>query len=54
MSRRTTVLACLVTSSLLATIVTATPAAAAASTVDYVAMGDSYSSGVGAPGQVGL
>jgi lysophospholipase L1-like esterase len=53
MSRRTTVLACLVTSSLLATIVTATPAAAASS-VDYVAMGDSYSSGVGAPGQTGL
>ena len=56
MSRRTTVLACLVTSSLLTTVVTATPAAAAidASTVDYVAMGDSYSSGVGAPGQIGL
>jgi lysophospholipase L1-like esterase len=53
MSRRTTVLACLVTSSLLTTIVTATPAAAASS-VDYVAMGDSYSSGVGAPGQTGL
>jgi lysophospholipase L1-like esterase len=53
MSRRTTVLACLVTSSLL-TLVVATPAAAAESAVDYVAMGDSYSSGVGAPGQAGL
>ena len=55
MSRRTTVLACLVTSSLL-TLAVATPAAAAveASTVDYVAMGDSFASGVGAPGQVGL
>jgi lysophospholipase L1-like esterase len=54
MSRRTTVLACFVTSSLL-TLVTATPAAAAGtSSVDYVAMGDSYSSGVGAPGQSGL
>ncbi len=54
MSRRTTtVLACLVTSSLL-TVLAATPAVAAASTVDYVAMGDSYSSGVGAPGQSGL
>jgi lysophospholipase L1-like esterase len=28
--------------------------AAAASSVDYVALGDSYSSGVGAPGQAGL
>jgi lysophospholipase L1-like esterase len=56
MSRRTTVLACLVTSSLLTSIVIASPAAAAAdaSTLDYVAMGDSYSSGVGAPGQTGL
>ncbi len=53
MSRRTTVLACLVTPSLL-TLIAATPAAAAESTVDYVAMGDSYSSGVGAPGQSGL
>jgi lysophospholipase L1-like esterase len=52
MSRRTTVLACLVTPSLL-TLMVASPAAAA-STVDYVAMGDSYSSGVGAPGQAGL
>ena len=53
MSRRTTVLACLVTPFLL-TLIAATPAAAAESTVDYVAMGDSYSSGVGAPGQSGL
>ncbi len=52
MSRRSTVLACLVTPSLL-TLMAASPAAAA-STVDYVAMGDSYSSGVGAPGQSGL
>jgi len=51
MSRRTTVLACLVTSSLL---VPATPAFAAADDIDYIAMGDSYSSGVGAPGQAGL
>jgi lysophospholipase L1-like esterase len=55
MSRRTTVLACLVISSLL-TLVVATPASAAVSrsTVDYVAMGDSFTAGVGAPGQVGL
>ncbi|MEU7904344.1 SGNH/GDSL hydrolase family protein [Actinoplanes sp. NPDC049118] len=55
MSRRTTVLACLVTSTLLS-IVVATPAAAAApiSEWDYVALGDSYSSGVGASGQTGL
>lgn len=55
MSRRTTALACLVISSLL-TLTIATPAAAAASasTVDYVAMGDSFTSGVGAPGQIGL
>jgi lysophospholipase L1-like esterase len=54
MSRRTTVLACLVTSTLLS-MVAATPAAAAAprSEWDYVALGDSYSSGVGAPGQSG-
>jgi lysophospholipase L1-like esterase len=51
MSRRTTVLACLVTSSLL---IPAAPAAAAADDIDYIAMGDSYSSGVGAPGQAGL
>ncbi|AGZ44739.1 SGNH/GDSL hydrolase family protein [Actinoplanes friuliensis] len=55
MSRRTTVLACLVTSTLL-TLVAATPAAAAAprSEWDYVALGDSYSSGVGTSGQTGL
>ncbi|BCJ55444.1 lipase 1 [Actinoplanes sp. NBRC 14428] len=54
MSRRTTVLACLV-SSILLTVATAAPAAAAtpASEWDYVALGDSYSSGVGAPGQSG-
>ncbi|MFI7548007.1 SGNH/GDSL hydrolase family protein [Actinoplanes sp. NPDC049599] len=54
MSRRTTtVLACLVTSTLLS-IITATPAAAAPADWDYVALGDSYSSGVGASGQTGL
>ena len=53
MSRRITVLACLVTTSLLT--LTATPAHAATSyaDTDYVALGDSYSSGVGAPGQSG-
>ena len=51
MSRR--IFACLVSSTLL-TLCAATPAAAAADDVDYVAMGDSYSSGVGAPGQTGL
>lgn len=50
---RTTALAFLVIPSLL-TVIVASPAAAAESTVDYVAMGDSYSSGVGAPGQSGL
>jgi len=55
MSRRTTVLACFVTSTLL-TFVAATPADAATSyaTTDYVALGDSYAAGVGAPGQSGL
>lgn len=55
MSRRLTVLACLVTTSLL-TLVTATPAHAATSyaDTDYVALGDSYSAGVGAPGQSGI
>jgi lysophospholipase L1-like esterase len=54
MSRRTTVLACLVSTTLLS-IVAATPAAAAPpSEWNYVALGDSYSSGVGAPGQIGL
>jgi lysophospholipase L1-like esterase len=51
MSRRTTALACLVTALLL---VPATPALAAADDIDYIALGDSYSSGVGAPGQAGL
>jgi len=55
MSRRTTVLACLVISSLLS-LIAATPAAAAAPHTDwdYVALGDSYSAGVGASGQSGL
>ena len=55
MSRRHLVLACLATSSLLSLIVAA-PAVAASkyATTDYVALGDSYSSGVGSPGQVGL
>ncbi|GAA4590365.1 lysophospholipase L1-like esterase [Actinoplanes octamycinicus] len=49
---RATVLACLVSSSVLAlTVAIASPAQAAG--VDYVALGDSYSSGVGAPGQSG-
>jgi lysophospholipase L1-like esterase len=52
MSRRPTFLACLVSSTLL-TLVVATPAQAA-TTTDYIALGDSYSSGVGAPGQSGL
>ena len=51
--RRTTVLGTLVISSLL-TLAVATPAAAASSSVDYIALGDSYSSGVGAAGQSGL
>ncbi|RZU54110.1 lysophospholipase L1-like esterase [Krasilnikovia cinnamomea] len=56
MSRATTALACLI-SSIALTIATATPAAAAAadsSDWDYVALGDSYSSGVGASGQSGI
>ncbi|MGA5302448.1 SGNH/GDSL hydrolase family protein [Nucisporomicrobium flavum] len=56
MSRRTTVLACFVFSTLL-TLLTAAPAAAASSSPsdwDYVALGDSYSSGVGSSGQSGL
>jgi lysophospholipase L1-like esterase len=48
---RATVLACLVSSSVLALTVAASPAQAAG--IDYVALGDSYSSGVGAPGQSG-
>ncbi|MBM2621605.1 SGNH/GDSL hydrolase family protein [Actinoplanes sp. LDG1-06] len=52
MGRRLATLGMLVTSSLL-TLGIAAPAAAAASyaSTDYVALGDSYSSGVGAPGQ---
>lgn len=53
MSRPHLVLGCLVTAAL-ATVVAAPAAAQAASSVDYVALGDSYSSGVGAPGQTGL
>ncbi len=55
MSRLHHVLGCLVTSSLL-TLGVAAPAAAASAyaDTDYVALGDSYSSGVGAPGQIGL
>jgi lysophospholipase L1-like esterase len=53
MSRRLTFLGCLVTTTVLCLGVTAGPAAAASSDVDYVALGDSYSSGVGAPGQRG-
>jgi lysophospholipase L1-like esterase len=52
MSRRHRVLACLVTPTLL-TLAAAAPAAAATDTVHYVALGDSYSAGVGAPGQSG-
>jgi lysophospholipase L1-like esterase len=51
MSRRHLLLGSLATS--LLSLAVAAPAAAAASTVDYVALGDSYSSGVGAPGQTG-
>ena len=55
MGRRLNVLGCLVIFSLL-TLGIAAPASAAPSyaTTDYVALGDSYSSGVGAPGQSGL
>jgi len=51
--RRTTAIVSLTLSAVL-TLAVATPAAAAASTTDYIAMGDSYSSGVGASGQIGL
>jgi len=52
MGRRLSLLGCLVTPSLLALAVAA-PATAASgfAGTDYVAMGDSYTSGVGAPGQ---
>lgn len=57
MSRRHRVLACLVIPTLL-TLAAATPAAAAdkhtSAVRTYVALGDSYSAGVGAPGQSGL
>jgi lysophospholipase L1-like esterase len=56
MSRRHRVLACLVTPTLL-TLLAAAPAAAAGTDtrqLNYVALGDSYSAGVGAPGQSGL
>ncbi|MGX6607148.1 SGNH/GDSL hydrolase family protein [Micromonosporaceae bacterium Da 78-11] len=55
MGRRSFVLGCLVTSSLLI-FGFAAPASAASkyAGTDYVALGDSYSSGVGAPGQIGL
>lgn len=56
MSRRSLVLVWLAVSSLLAVgglAVAGAPFASAASTLDYVAMGDSYSSGVGSPGTVG-
>jgi lysophospholipase L1-like esterase len=53
MGRRLSTLGCLVTSSLLVIMGFAAPSAAASS-IDYVALGDSYSSGVGAPGQSGL
>ena len=54
MSRRHLVLGCLAIP-LLLTLAGAPPAAATRSHhTDYVALGDSYSAGVGAPGQVGL
>jgi lysophospholipase L1-like esterase len=55
MSRRSVVLASLVSTSLF-TLFIASPAQAATSyaDTDYVALGDSYSSGVGAPGQTGI
>jgi lysophospholipase L1-like esterase len=54
MSRRFILLASLVTSTLVTLTVTLASPAHAASSVDYVALGDSYTSGVGAPGQSGL
>jgi lysophospholipase L1-like esterase len=50
MRNRLSVLAGMVTTALL---VTAVPASAAPESLDYAALGDSYSSGVGAPGQTG-
>ena len=52
MNGRHLVLGSLAATSLLGLLATAP--ANAASSVDYVALGDSYSSGVGAPGQTGL
>ncbi|MEV4636588.1 SGNH/GDSL hydrolase family protein [Actinoplanes sp. NPDC049548] len=53
MSRGPTALACLV-SSILLTVLTSAPAAASApADWDYIALGDSYSSGVGTSGQTG-
>jgi lysophospholipase L1-like esterase len=54
MSRPTIVLACLVSSTLLTLVATPAHAATTYATTDYVALGDSYSAGVGAPGQSGL
>jgi lysophospholipase L1-like esterase len=50
MGRRLSLLGCLVSVLSLFTLGLAAPAGAASS-IDYVALGDSYSSGVGAPGQ---
>ena len=54
MSSRTVALACLVTSTLLTLVAAPAQAATGYTSTDYVALGDSYSSGVGAPGQHGL
>ena len=54
MSSRTVALACLVTSTLLTLVAAPAEAAMRYASTDYVALGDSYSSGVGAPGQSGL
>ncbi len=52
MGRRLSLLGCLVSSTLLSLVIAAPASAAVDPTVtDYVALGDSYSSGVGAPGQ---
>lgn len=50
--KRATVLAFLITSTTVLSLSLTGPAQAAS--IDYVALGDSYSSGVGAPGQSGL
>jgi len=54
MSKGTIVLTCLVTTTLFALAAAPAEAATNNSTTDYVALGDSYTSGVGAPGQSGL